>query len=119
MEQLIFILEVTGSNPDGEQIFSSSKIVTFVLSQTEVNQLSCGFNPSLNPTLFQFLDHFRARFFSDYICLSFCFDTYSFFIPCLNSHMQAGTDRILCSYTGNTDAQMSKVHSYYDSFACC
>jgi len=30
--------------------------------------------------------------------------------------MQADTDRILC--VGNTDAQMSKVHSYYDSFAC-
>jgi len=28
--------------------------------------------------------------------------------------MQAGT----VMYVGNTDAQMSKVHSYYDSFAC-
>jgi len=108
MEQLTFILEVTGLNPDGEQIFSSSKIVTFARSQTEVSQLSCEFNPSLSPTLFQFLDHFRAHFFSDYICLSFCFDTYSFFYPLSKqSHAGPGTDRILCSYTGNTDAQIT------------
>ena len=85
-----------------------------------INQLSCGFNPSL---FFQFLDLFKAFFFSDHNCLSFCFDTkitvyhtvstaliivcmtcsilickvagfYSLFHPfnCLSNHM-AGTDQ--------------------------
>jgi len=31
--------------------------------QTVVNQLSCGFNPSLSQTFFRFLDLLRARFF--------------------------------------------------------
>ena len=33
--------------------------------------------------------------------------------------MQVATDHILCMYVDNTDAQVSKVHSYYGSFACC
>jgi len=33
----------------------------------------------------------------------------------------AGTDQcnMHLMYVGDTDAQMSKVHSYYDSFVCC
>jgi len=39
--------------------------------QTVVNQLSCGFNPCLNPTFFQFLDLLEHIFFSDHNCFSF------------------------------------------------
>ena len=56
---------------------------------------------------FQFLDLFEARFFQwSHFCCVTC--------------RQAGADNILNTvYIGNTDAQMSKVHSYYNSFACC
>jgi len=71
--------------------------------QTVDNHLSCGFNSSLSQTYFwTILEH--IFFISDHNC---------FFT-------HAGGYSTLC-IVGNTDTQISKVHSYYDtcSFTCC
>ena len=69
--------------------------------QTMVNHLSCGFNPTL---FFHFLE---ARFFP-VITIVWTF-----------ALTNAGRYRSHLMYISNTDPQMSKVHFYYDSFACC
>ena len=77
--------------------------------QTVVNHLSCGFNPTLSQTFFfsSFWTFLKHVFFP-VITIVWAF---------ILTH--AGRYRSHLMYVGSTDAQISKVHSYYDSFACC
>ena len=45
-------------------VMSCVKFLSKPRRQTVVNQVSCGFNPHLNRTFFQFLDLFEALFFA-------------------------------------------------------
>ena len=77
------------------------------LRQTVVNHLSCGFNPNLSQTFFSVSGPFWSTFFFPVITIVWAFVL-----------RHAGRYRLHLMYISNTDAQMSKVLSNYDSFAC-